>query len=134
MIEKIIDLKKIDLLILFGFNNRKLHKIREFFPDLKLISRGNTLKVLGNKNQILFFEKKFKSFINHINHYNRLTLSQIERLILEGESKVMENKNDIILHGSDGRLIIARTVNQRKMVDDIVKNDMIFAYGTCWYR
>ena len=129
MIEKIIDLKKIDLLILFGANNRKLHKIREFFPDLKLISRGNTLKVLGNKNQILFFEKKFKSFINHINHYNRLTLSQIERLILEGESKVMENKNDIILHGSDGRLIIARTVNQRKMVDDIVKNDMIFAMG-----
>ena len=128
MIEKIIDLKKIDLLILFGANNRKLHKIREFFPDLKLISR-NTLKVLGNKNQILFFEKKFKSFINHINHYNRLTLSQIERLILEGESKVMENKNDIILHGSDGRLIIARTVNQRKMVDDIVKNDMIFAMG-----
>ena len=129
MSEKIIDLKKIDLLILFGANNRKLHKIREFFPDLKLISRGNTLKVLGNKNQILFFEKKFKSFINHINHYNRLTLSQIERLILEGESKVMENKNDIILHGSDGRLIIARTVNQRKMVDDIVKNDMIFAMG-----
>ena len=129
MIEKIIDLKKIDLLILFGANNRKLHKIREFFPDLKLISRGNTLKVLGNKNQILFFEKKFKSFINHINHYNRLTLSQIERLILEGESKVMENKNDIILHGSDGRLIIAKTVNQRKMVDDIVKNDMIFAMG-----
>ena len=129
MIEKIIDLKKIDLLILFGANNRKLHKIREFFPDLKLISRGNTLKVLGSKNQILFFEKKFKSFINHINHYNRLTLSQIERLILEGESKVMENKNDIILHGSDGRLIIARTVNQRKMVDYIVKNDMIFAMG-----
>ena len=129
MSEKIIDLKKIDLLILFGSNNRKLYKIREFFPDLKLIFRGNTLKVLGNKNKILFFEKKFQSFINHINHYNRLTLSQIERLILEGESKVMENKNDIILHGSDGRLIIARTVNQRKMVNDIIKNDMIFAIG-----
>ena len=99
MNEKIIDIEKIDLVVLFGSNNRKLHKIREFFPDLKLIARGNTLKVLGNKNQILFFEKKFKSFINHINHYNRLTLSQIERLILEGESKVMENKNDIILHG-----------------------------------
>ena len=39
----------------------------------------------------------------------------------------MENKNDIILHGSDGKLIKARTVNQRKMVKDISKNDMIFS-------
>tara|TARA_B100000161_G_scaffold262745_1_gene233034 strand:+ start:39 stop:968 length:930 start_codon:yes stop_codon:yes gene_type:complete len=129
MSEKIIDLKKIDLLILFGANNRKLYKIRQFFPDLKLISRGNTLKIIGNKNKILLFEKKFQSFINHINHYNRLTLSQIERIILEDESKIMENKNDVILHGSDGRLIVARTANQRKMVNDIVNNDMVFAMG-----
>ena len=105
MNEKIIDLEKIDLVVLFGSNNKKLYKIREFFPDLKLISRGNTLKVLGNEDQILFFEKKFQSLIDHINHYNRLTLSQIERLIIEDESLVMENKNDIILHGSDGKLI-----------------------------
>lgn len=129
MNEKIIDLEKIDLVVLFGSNNRKLYKIREFFPDLKLIARGNTLKVLGNEDQILFFEKKFQSFIDHINHYNRLTLSQIERLIMEDESKVMENKNDVILHGSEGKLIKARTVNQRKMVGDISKNDMMFALG-----
>ena len=129
MNEKIIDLEKIDLVVLFGSNNRKLYKIREFFPDLKLIARGNTLKVLGNEEQIIFFEKKFQSFIDHINHYNRLTLSQIERLIMEDECKVMENKNDIILHGSEGKLIKARTVNQRKMVSDISKNDMMFAVG-----
>ncbi len=129
MNEKIIDLEKIDLVVLFGSNNRKLYKIREFFPDLKLVARGNNLKVIGNEDQILFFEKKFQSFIDHINHYNRLTLSQIERLIIEDESMVMENKNDIILHGSEGKLIKARTVNQRKMVSDISKNDMMFAIG-----
>ena len=129
MNEKIIDLEKIDLVVLFGSNNRKLYKIREFFPDLKLVARGNKLKVIGNKDQILFFEKKFQSFINHINHYNRLTLSQIERLIIEDESMVLKNKNDIILHGSEGKLIKARTVNQRKMVSDISKNDMMFAIG-----
>ena len=129
MNEKIIDLKKIDLVVLFGSNNKKLYKIREFFPDLKLIFRGNTLKVLGNEDKILFFVKKFQSLIDHINHYNRLTISQIERLIIEDESRVMENKNDIILHGSEGKLIKARTVNQRKMVSDISKNDMMFAVG-----
>ena len=129
MNEKIIDLEKIDLVVLFGSNNRKLYKIREFFPDLKLVARGNKLKVIGNEDHILFFEKKFQSFIDHLNHYNRLTLSQIERLIIEDESMVMENKNDIILHGSDGKLIKARTVNQRKMVSNISKNDMMFAIG-----
>ena len=129
MNEKIIDLEKIDLVVLFGSNNKKLYKIREFFPDLKLIFRGNTLKVLGNEDKILFFVKKFQSLIDHINHYNRLTISQIERLIIEDESRVMENKNDIILHGSEGKLIKARTVNQRKMVSDISKNDMMFAVG-----
>tara|TARA_Y100001954_G_scaffold145688_1_gene155112 strand:+ start:952 stop:1881 length:930 start_codon:yes stop_codon:yes gene_type:complete len=129
MNEKIIDLEKIDLVVLFGSNNKKLYKIREFFPDLKLIFRGNTLKVLGNEDKILFFVKKFQSLIDHINHYNRLTVSQIERLITEDESRVMENKNDIILHSSDGKLIRAKTVNQRKMVSDISKNDMLFAVG-----
>ena len=61
MNEKIIDLEKIDLVVLFGSNNRKLYKIREFFSDLKLIV-GNTLKVLGNEDKF-YFLKKFQSFM-----------------------------------------------------------------------
>jgi phosphate starvation-inducible protein PhoH and related proteins len=129
MNEIIIDLEKIDLVVIFGSNNRKLYKIREYFPDLKLVARGNKLKVIGNEEKILFFEKKFESFIDHINQYNRLTISQIERLILEDEKKVLENKDDVILHGIDGKLIKARTVNQRKIVSDIKKNDLLFAIG-----
>ena len=129
MNEIIIDLEKIDLVVLFGSNNRKLYKIREYFPDLKLVARGNKLKVIGNEDKILFFEKKFQSFIDHINQYNRLTISQIERLIMEDEKKVLENKDDVILHGTDGKLIKARTVNQRKIVSNIKKNDLLFAIG-----
>ena len=129
MSEKIIDLENIDLVLLFGANNRKLYKIKEFFPDLRLVARGNTLKVIGNKTHILFFENKFQSFLDHINQYNRLTVSQIERLILEDEAEVLETKEDVILHGSDGKLIKARTSNQRKMVTEILKNDMMFVVG-----
>ena len=129
MNEIIIDLEKIDLVVLFGSNNRKLYKIREYFPDLKLVARGNKLKVIGNKDKILFFENKFQSFIDHIYQYNRLTINQIERLIMEDEKKVLENKEDVILHGTDGKLIKARTVNQRKIVSNIKKNDLLFAIG-----
>ncbi|MBT5699385.1 MAG: PhoH family protein [Flavobacteriales bacterium] len=129
MNEIIIDLEKIDLVVLFGSNNRKLYKIREYFPDLKLVARGNKLKVIGNEDKILFFENKFQSFIDHIYQYNRLTINQIERLIMEDEKKVLENKDDVILHGTDGKLIKARTVNQRKIVSNIRKNDLLFAIG-----
>ena len=129
MNEKIIDLENIDLVVLFGSNNRKLYKIREFFPKLKLVARGNKLKVIGNEDNILFFEKKFQSFMDHINQYNRLTISQIERLVMEDETKVLETKNDLILHSTEGKIIKARTVNQRKMVADIIENDMMFAIG-----
>ncbi|MDG1718258.1 MAG: PhoH family protein [Flavobacteriales bacterium] len=129
MNEIIIDLEKIDLVVLFGSNNRKLYKIREYFPDLKLVARGNKLKVIGNKDKILFFENKFQSFIDHIYQYNRLTINQIERLIMEDEKKVLENKEDVILHGTDGKLIKARTVNQRKIVSNIKTNDLLFAIG-----
>ena len=56
MNEIIIDLEKIDLVVLFGSNNRKLYKIRKYFPDLKLVARGNKLKVIGTEDKILFFE------------------------------------------------------------------------------
>tara|TARA_B110000003_G_scaffold254336_1_gene270259 strand:- start:211 stop:1179 length:969 start_codon:yes stop_codon:yes gene_type:complete len=129
MNEIIIDLEKIDLVVLFGLNNRKLYTIREYFPDLKLVARGNKLKVIGNEDKILFFENKFQSFIDHIYQYNRLTINQIERLIMEDEKKVLENKEDVILHGTDGKLIKSRTVNQRKIVSNIKKNDLLFAIG-----
>ena len=129
MNEIIIDLENIDLVVLFGSNNQKLYKIREFFPKLKLVARGNKLKVIGDNDQVLFFEKKFQSFIDHINHYNKLTNSQIERLIMEDATKVLQDKEDVILHGTDGKLIKARTANQRKMVKEMQTNDMMFALG-----
>ena len=129
MNEIIIDLENIDLVVLFGSNNKKLYKIREFFPKLKLVARGNKLKVIGDNDQILFFEKKFQSFIDHINQYNKLTNSQIERLIMEDASKILQDKEDVILHGTDGKLIKSRTANQRKMVREMQDNDMLFALG-----
>ena len=129
MNEIIIDLENIDLVVLFGSNNKKLYKIREFFPKLKLVARGNKLKVIGDNDQILFFEKKFQSFIDHINQYNKLTNSQIERLIMEDASKILQDKEDVILHGTDGKLIKSRTANQRKMVREMQANDMLFALG-----
>tara|TARA_B100001758_G_scaffold247807_1_gene267431 strand:- start:9862 stop:10803 length:942 start_codon:yes stop_codon:yes gene_type:complete len=129
MSEKKITLSNIELVKLFGTNNNKLDKIKKLFPQLKIISRGENLKLIGSAAQINYFEQKLNSFVKHIKQYNSLTISQIERLAEGDEDKILETKNDIILYGQNGRSIKARTVNQRKMVSEITKNDMIFAIG-----
>ena len=129
MSEKLITLSNIELVKLFGTNNRKLDKIKTLFPQIKIVSRGERLKIIGSTDQIKYFEQKLTAFIKHINQYNSLTLSQIERLVEGDESEILKTKDDIILHGQNGKVIKARTANQRKMISEIEKNDMLFAIG-----
>ena len=129
MIEKKITLDNIDLIKLFGTNNNKFNKIKKLFPNLKIISRGEDLKIKGQRLQISYFEQKLKAFIKHIKKYDSLTLTQIERLVEINEKDVLESSHQIILHAYNGKVIKARTMNQRKMVTEINKNDMIFAIG-----
>ncbi len=129
MSEKLITLSNIELVKLFGTNNHKLDKIRVLFPQIKIVSRGEKLKLLGSTDQIKYFEQKLTAFIKHINHYNSLTLSQIERLVEGDENEILKTKDDVILHGQNGKIIKARTANQRKMVAELEKNDMLFAIG-----
>jgi phosphate starvation-inducible PhoH-like protein len=129
MSEKLITLSNIELVKLFGTNNRKLDKIKTLFPQIKIISRGEQLKIIGSTDQIKYFEQKLTAFIKHINQYNSLTLSQIERLVEGNETEILKTKDDIILHGQNGKVIKARTANQRKMIIEIEKNDMLFAVG-----
>jgi len=129
MSEKLITLSNIELVKLFGTNNRKLDKIKTLFPQIKIVSRGERLKIIGSTDQIKYFEQKLTAFIKHINQYNSLTLSQIERLVEGNESEILKTKDDIILYGQNGKVIKARTANQRKMISEIEKNDMLFAIG-----
>ncbi|MBT5615651.1 MAG: PhoH family protein [Flavobacteriales bacterium] len=129
MSEKKITLSNIELVKLFGANNKKLDKIRSLFPQLKIIARGENLKLMGSIVQIRYFEQKLTAFINHINQYNSLTISHIERLVEGDEKEILKTKDDVILHGQNGKVIKARTANQRKMVEEISVKDMMFAIG-----
>ena len=128
MSEKLITIKDNDLNKILGSNNSKFNKIKRFFPHIKLISRGDKIKVVGSKEEIIHFESKFNLFIDHLNKYNSLTINQIERII-EGKENILNGDAKIIVHGKNGNLIKAKTLNQRKMVDSIEKNDIVFAIG-----
>ena len=128
MSEKLITIKDADINKILGSNNSKFNKIKRFFPQIKLISRGDKIKVVGSLKEISHFESKFNLFIDHLDKFNSLTINQIERII-DGKENILNGENDIILHGKNGNLIKAKTFNQRKMLAEIDKNDVVFAIG-----
>ena len=130
MQEKIIEIKGINPAELFGVNNSKLKKIKSFFPTLKIVARGNVLNVLGNKTDISFFDEKFNLFMDFFLKFNSISENEITVLMEEdGALMVSGIANDTLVHGNGGTKIKARTQNQRKLVEAVNKNDMVFAVG-----
>ncbi|MDA7803234.1 PhoH family protein [Crocinitomix sp.] len=130
MQEKTIEIDGISPMDLFGVNDEKLKLIRAYYPKLKIISRGNTIKVVGESDRIEQFEKKLDLLVRHIQKYNALTENNIETLMLEATEEIpFQSFGDTIVHGNGGNLIKAKTANQRKMVKASYENDMVFAVG-----
>jgi len=132
MFEKIIYLEGIDPLIMYGVNNSTLNIIKSAFPKLKLIARGNEIKVLGDKKTIDEFELKITSIINYYHQYQSLTNEEVsEILVPSGKYSLKSEKSntDILLYGNNGKAIKGRTNNQIKLIKEVEKNDLLFAIG-----
>lgn len=131
MLEKKLEIKGINPAELLGVNNSKLKHIKSFFPKLKIVARGNLLTVAGDEEVMGQFERKFELLISHINRYNELTENNIDNLMMEDGSRLLngENGSETLVHGNHGAKIKACTINQRKLVDQVNKKDMVFAVG-----
>ena len=115
----------------FGVGDKHLAEIREFFPQLKIIVRGNLVKIIGDTQQIRTFEKRFDLLLVHFDHFGKITEDNVRQIMGQDEAiSVHKTKdNEVLVYGRHGKLIKAQTPNQQKMVTSIAKNDMIFAIG-----
>jgi len=115
----------------FGVNNSKLKHIKSYFPKLKILSRGTTLTLMGDEEVMDEFEKKFDLMLKHFQKYNTLTENNIDNLMLENGHDLLSSghESQVLVHGNGGVKITARTLNQRKLVNAVFKNDMVFAIG-----
>lgn len=134
MTEKIISIESIDPVEIYGVNDVKLNVIKKYFPKLKLVARGYSIKVLGEPNEIIHFEKKLNMLVDYYHKNGILTDTVIERLLGQTGDNLLKEKeeasgSDIILFGNNGLVIKARTENQKRMMQSIAKNDMLFAVG-----
>jgi phosphate starvation-inducible PhoH-like protein len=128
--EKIFTLPKTEILNLLGAHNSYLKLIQAHFSKLKIIHRGDELMVKGAEEVIQEFEAKLQLLLQHLERYNYLTENNILNILSKGSDVLKSDKGDeILVYGNKGLNITARTLNQRKMVEAINQNDMLFAIG-----
>lgn len=131
MQERTIEIKDVNPVGIFGVNNSKLKHIKSYFPKLKVVARGNTITLIGDEEVIEEFETKFELILRHYAKYNTLSENNIDNLMLEEGHQMLshDDGSETLVHGNGGVKIKARTLNQKKLVKAVNKNDMVFAVG-----
>ena len=128
MIEKHIVLEDIDPVIFYGVNNANMQMIKALFPKLRIVARGDVIKVMGDEEEMCAFEEAILALEKHCARYNSLNEEAILDII-KGNKPQIEKTGDVIVYSVTGKPITPRSTNQLKLVKEFDKNDMIFAIG-----
>lgn len=128
MIEKHIVLEDIDPVIFYGVNNANIQMIKALFPKLRIVARGDVIKVMGDEEEMCAFEEAIIAMQRHCAKYNSLNEESILDII-KGNKPNVEKPEDVIVYSVTGKPISPRSANQLKLVKEFDKNDMIFAIG-----
>jgi phosphate starvation-inducible PhoH-like protein len=130
--EKIIELGEVNPLDIYGVNDTRLDFIQSNFPNLRLVARGSALKVKGDSELINEFSKFFELLMQHFKKHQSLSETDIMRMLSDSQplnTKKQDSADDVLVFGNAGLVIKARTPNQRRLVESVEKNDMVFALG-----
>lgn len=133
MSEKSYLIEDVDPMELLGVNNQNLKLLQSQFPKLKIVSRGQELTILGDEQEINHFEHKLDQMIDHIRKFGKLHANYFEELVksenLQNGNEPVAADNDVLVFGPNGKIVKARTPNQRKMREYVDGNDIVFAIG-----
>ena len=133
-----LTLENVNPVVIWGTNNEYFEIIKKHFPKIKIVARGTDLKVLGDESEIAHFNLKFTEILDHADKFQSLNNNDLEQILgskitskPETEAGSIRNGGggEPIVFGPNGIVVKARTANQRKMVDSINTNDIIFAIG-----
>lgn len=133
MTELTISIDSIDPIDFLGVNNSRLNILKRAFPKLKIVSRGNVIKAEGSHKELEQLQEKVNQMIQYVERYGRLSDKHAED-ILEEDSEAEDQApasygGDVIVYGTNGTIVRARTPNQKRMVAESEQNDILFAIG-----
>ena len=128
MIERIYILENVDPVIFYGVNNANMQLIKTLFPKLRIVARGNVMKVISEAEESVLFLKKIREIEKYCEEFNTLGEDTILDIV-KGNAPVVARQENLIIHGMNGKPITARTENQQKLVKAFDENDLVFATG-----
>ncbi|MBW7870616.1 MAG: PhoH family protein [Flavobacteriia bacterium] len=131
MTELNLELAEVSIQEFYGANNENFKLLKTYFPKLKITGRGKNISAVGNEDSLKEFSEKINQIISYLQHYNRLNEKDMENL-LDSDAQNQTSKingDEIIVHGVGGRLVKAHTPGQKKLVEAVHKNDMVFVIG-----
>ncbi|HHP7240854.1 MAG TPA: PhoH family protein [Cyclobacteriaceae bacterium] len=129
MVEKVITLENVSLVDFLGVENKNIKEIASAFPESKIISRGNEIRIRGSAPQIIKINEILNSLIEHYNKYGKVTEENISSVINRDTQDLNKDHNDVIIYGARGTKIYPRTVNQKALVQAVHNKDLVFAIG-----
>jgi len=133
MTEKRITLDEIDPVDIYGVNNRLINLLSSYFPKMKIAARGSEIFMKGSAADVRNFESMVGRLIEIRLRKTRLTEDDVTSLfevsVASDKEKEEDADKDVIVFGTEGRIIRARTKNQKKLVENYYKNDLMFAIG-----
>jgi len=132
MAQKVIYLEGVDPIDFFGVNNVRFNKLKSYFDDLKIVSRGSEIKVEGDRKRIELLEEKVELLVKFILKFNRLTMDDFDEIVAGDAGYKMEApgpQEEVLLHGDRSKPIRAITIHQQELVTAAGKNDLVLAVG-----
>ena len=130
--EIIITIENVELIEFYGQNDAKLNLVKKAFSDVNIIPRGNQIKLSGDKKRVQECKGTLEMMLRMLQEFGELNAQAVQNL-LNGEnpfeSKLKTDSKNIILYGRTGQAIVARTKNQKKIVELTETNDILFAIG-----
>ncbi len=130
MVEKIITLENIPLLDFLGSENENIRQIAVAFPESKIVSRGNEIRIQGQAPEILRINDLINMLLQHFSRFGNITPDNVKEYIAVEVASIQEmSQNDVIIFGNKGLVVKPKSVNQQKLVDAATQNDLVFALG-----
>jgi len=131
LIEKTITLEDVSLLDFLGIENKNINELASAFPKSRIVSRGNEILVKGESPDIIQITDILNSLVDHFHQYGKITEENVRGYISQEKQEfVQDDSSDgIIIYGTKGSPIKAKTVNQQKLVQSVRENDLVFALG-----
>lgn len=131
MVEKVITLENVSLLDFLGSDNENIRQIASAFPQSKIISRGNEIRIKGQAPEILRINDILNMLLEHFNRFGQVTPENVRDYISLENTPIdqSQSKNETILYGNKGLVIKPKSANQKKLVEASFKNDLVFALG-----